>query len=104
MLFVAVRCCSLLLNRGRYERSIGTPEGDKKNQNYNADVRINNVKYAMLAHLKTPDPIFGDVITAHFRIRRDFIVEQCTCLMRLFLALINYSFFVFFLLLFFLET
>ena len=64
-------------NEPGYERSIGTPEGDSKNKHYNSDVRLNNIKYAMLAHLKTPDPIFGDVITAHFKLRRDFIMQQC---------------------------
>lgn len=46
------------------------------------DVRINNIKYAMIGQLQNPCPGFEDVIKAHFFIKRERILQvilSCVC-------------------------
>ena len=56
---------------------MGTPSGKLKNQAYSADIQLNNMKHALLSHLKTPDPFFGEVVHRHIYLRRSAILAQC---------------------------
>ena len=40
-----------------------------------SDVRINNIRYAMVAQLQNPSPGFEDVVRAHFYLKKDRILQ-----------------------------
>ncbi len=42
-----------------------------------SDVRINNIKYAMIAQLQNPSQGFEDVIKAHFYLKKDRLLSVC---------------------------
>ena len=62
-------------NEPGYEREIGTKEGDLHNQEYNAEVRANNIRHAMIAQLKDPSPGFEEAIRTHFYLKKDQILK-----------------------------
>lgn len=41
-----------------------------------ADVRVNNIKHAMVAQLQNPSPGFEDVIRTHFYLKKNKILEE----------------------------
>jgi baculoviral IAP repeat-containing protein 6 len=45
----------------------GTPEGDRKSNEYNAPLKEATMKFAMLEMLKKPPAGFEDVVRLHFR-------------------------------------
>ena len=45
----------------------GTAEGDRKTREYNEEIQLFTVRYAMLAQLRKPRPGLEDAITAHFK-------------------------------------
>ena len=53
-------------NEPGYERTMGTPEGDRENAKYNSEVRTNCIKCAMLDHFTHQDEAFDDVIKVGF--------------------------------------
>ena len=57
-------------NEPGYEKNRGTPEGDRQSRQYNEVIREATVKFAMIAHLKTPAPELADPIRMHFRMRK----------------------------------
>ena len=65
--------------RPGYERSLNTPTGNAASLQYNQIVQLNSIKFAMVAHLKgkEPDPVFGDVIAEHFRLKAGSILTEC---------------------------
>jgi len=63
-------------NEPGYERSRGTPEGDRQSRQYNEVIREATVRYAMIAQLKSPSPELKDAILGHFRMRKAVILEQ----------------------------
>lgn len=63
-------------NEPGYERSRGTPDGDRQSRQYNEVIREATVRYAMIAQLKSPTPELKDAIVAHFRMRKAPILEQ----------------------------
>ncbi|XP_065835083.1 probable ubiquitin-conjugating enzyme protein 17 [Oscarella lobularis] len=64
-------------NEPGYEREIGTKEGDLHNQEYNAEVRANNIRHAMITQLKDPSPGFEEAIRTHFYLKKDQILKEC---------------------------
>jgi hypothetical protein len=45
---------------------------------YNQEVQLNNVKHAMVSHLQgKPNPVFGDVLAAHFGLKAVSILRDC---------------------------
>ena len=40
-----------------------------------SDVRINNIRYAMIGQLQNPSPGFEDVIKAHFYLKKDRLLQ-----------------------------
>ncbi|XP_044597131.1 baculoviral IAP repeat-containing protein 6 isoform X2 [Cotesia glomerata] len=63
-------------NEPGYERSRGTASGAQSSQEYNANICLATVKWAMLDQIKNPCPCFKDVIHTHFWIKRHEIVAQ----------------------------
>ena len=64
-------------NEPGYEGEAGTEEGEKKNEGYSNIVRLCNIKYAMVKHIKTPVPGFEDVTRRHFYVKREVILKEC---------------------------
>uniref|UniRef100_T1IP19 UBC core domain-containing protein n=1 Tax=Strigamia maritima TaxID=126957 RepID=T1IP19_STRMM len=63
-------------NEPGYESKIGTEHGKKLSDGYNEDVRINNIKWAMVDQLNNPCPGFEDVIRLHFFIKKKRILQD----------------------------
>ncbi|XP_034941309.1 baculoviral IAP repeat-containing protein 6 isoform X2 [Chelonus insularis] len=63
-------------NEPGYERSRGTTSGAQSSQEYNANICLATVKWAMLNQIKNPCPCFKEVIHTHFWIKRHEIVAQ----------------------------
>ncbi|XP_057338600.1 baculoviral IAP repeat-containing protein 6 isoform X3 [Microplitis mediator] len=63
-------------NEPGYERSRGTASGAQSSQEYNANICLATVKWAMLDQIKNPCPCFKEVIHTHFWIKRHEIVAQ----------------------------
>ena len=63
-------------NEPGYEREIGTPVGDKNSKKYNLETREATLRWAMLEQLRHPPHGFGDVVRAHFWLRKDFLAKQ----------------------------
>jgi baculoviral IAP repeat-containing protein 6 len=45
---------------------------------YNAEVQSNNIKWAIIDSIINPEPCFADVITTHFRLKKDNILAMAT--------------------------
>lgn len=62
-------------NEPGYERSMGSTDGDSRAKSYNENIREYVMQSAMLALLENPKsyPQFEDVITNHFRLKRNYI-------------------------------
>ena len=56
-------------NEPGYEQSIGTADGDAGRAEYNAFVREDTLRCAVLEALRKPTPAFADAIRAHFKRR-----------------------------------
>ncbi|XP_013420743.1 baculoviral IAP repeat-containing protein 6 isoform X2 [Lingula anatina] len=63
-------------NEPGYEQEIGTDVGKKHSQEYNLDVQINNIKYAIIAQLHNPSQGFEDVIKTHFYLKRERLIQE----------------------------
>ena len=61
-------------NEPGYEQSIGTADGDAKCAEYNAFVREDTLRCAVLEALRKPTPAFADAIRAHFKRRAAHIL------------------------------
>jgi len=66
-------------NEPGHETSIGTSSGNTSNATYNANIRSYTLKSTMLDLLKNPSlyPQFTDVVTNHFRLKKDYIKKLC---------------------------
>jgi len=64
-------------NEPGYERSRGTPHGDKMCHNYSRGCQKNALKWAMVNKIVDPGPAFADVVKAHFLLKRG-VVDVCT--------------------------
>ena len=64
-------------NEPGYERTKNTSNGKAKSDQYNRNIRWNNVRWAMLEQIRQVDTsCFKDVITKHFILKQDAIKEQ----------------------------
>jgi len=63
-------------NEPGYERHMGTPEGEKKNEGYKNIVKYCNIKYAMIDQIKNPPKGFEKVIKRNFYIKKDLILKE----------------------------
>eukprot|EP01098_Paradermamoeba_levis_P011129 TRINITY_DN4731_c0_g4_i3.p1 TRINITY_DN4731_c0_g4~~TRINITY_DN4731_c0_g4_i3.p1 ORF type:complete len:395 (-),score=154.58 TRINITY_DN4731_c0_g4_i3:38-1075(-) len=64
-------------NEPGYERQMGTKEGDQNNKDYNDNIRLQTIRWAMVEQLRKPSPGFEDVVQTHFRVNRQLIWKQC---------------------------
>lgn len=82
LLQVLVSIQSLILvpdpffNEPGYEHWIGSEYGNQQSTQYNQDLQLYSVKYAMIDQLRNPCPEFEDVIRAHFYMKKDRILEE----------------------------
>jgi ubiquitin-protein ligase len=63
-------------NEPGYESSMGTDRGTQASNSYNSDLHPHTVRWAMIDQLQHPDPLFADVIRAHFYWKRHVIMKQ----------------------------
>jgi len=81
---VAVSIQSLILvpkpyfNEPSYERTMGTPDGERQSDAYNEEKRIGTVRFAMIEMIKSPPPGFEKVIHTHFYLQKDLVLDQVT--------------------------
>lgn len=62
-------------NEPGYERSRGTRVGSSASLEYNSNIYQACVRWAMLDHLRNPEPCFKEVIQTHFWIKRNEIIQ-----------------------------
>ncbi|XP_013170740.1 PREDICTED: baculoviral IAP repeat-containing protein 6 isoform X4 [Papilio xuthus] len=62
-------------NEPGYERSRGTRVGSNASLEYNSNIYQACVRWAMLDHLRNPEPCFKEVIQTHFWIKRNEIMQ-----------------------------
>ena len=63
-------------NEPGYERTRGTPEGDRQSRAYNETIREATVRFAMIGQINKPSAELKEPILSHFRMRKDAILEQ----------------------------
>jgi len=63
-------------NEPSYESSMNTPSGDRESRLYNEQVKINNIRWAMIEQLRNPCPGFEDVILHHFTLKRQELMDH----------------------------
>ena len=54
-----------------------SPEGRRLSMEYNANIRENTMKFAMLEMLLQPTPAMQDIVCNHFRINKDEVLRVC---------------------------
>ena len=64
-------------NEPGLEQLRGTAEGDRKNLEYNLDIRAHTVVWAMCDMIEHPPAMFAEAVRAHFRLKTDDIMMQC---------------------------
>jgi ubiquitin-protein ligase len=62
-------------NEPGYENGIGS-WGEKQSESYNKNIRKHTVQWAMVDMLRNPPPEFRDVVHAHFRLKKDEVLER----------------------------
>jgi len=84
LLQVLVSIQSLILvadpffNEPGYQKIEGTPNGRTQSINYNKNIQAGTVRYAMIQTLKSPSPVFADIIHEHFKLKAKEIIETVT--------------------------
>jgi len=63
-------------NEPGYEKLMGSEQGDAQSDAYNANIRAQTIRYAMIEQLRHPRVEFASVISSHFRLRKQAIRAQ----------------------------
>ena len=63
-------------NEPGYANQEGTSSGDKSSRDYNANIMDKTVKFAIIEQLRSPSPIFADIIRTHFELKADSVRAQ----------------------------
>eukprot|EP00058_Branchiostoma_floridae_P007171 XP_002592659.1 hypothetical protein BRAFLDRAFT_85147 [Branchiostoma floridae] len=63
-------------NEPGYEQEIGTDTGKRHSREYNADVRVNNIKHAIISQIQKPPPAFENIIKTHFFIKKEWLMKE----------------------------
>ena len=63
-------------NEPGYESTMNSDTGRTQSRQYNENIRIQTVRWAMIDQLKNPSPGFEEVIKTHFKLKKDIILEQ----------------------------
>lgn len=53
-----------------------TAKGDLQSAHYNKNIQIATVTFAIMQNLRSPSPIFQDVITEHFCLKATDIIDK----------------------------
>ena len=64
-------------NEPGYEKNMHSLESRCKSYQYNQNIRVHCVRWAMLNALKNPTPGLEETIRTHFRLKKDQILKQC---------------------------
>jgi ubiquitin-protein ligase len=62
-------------NEPGYEREINTEKGKIKSDNYNDNIKVQNIKWAMTNQILNPPKDFEEVVKEHFRLKKDNIIK-----------------------------
>jgi len=63
-------------NEPGYESTMNTESGRTQSRQYNENIRMQTVRWAMIDQLKNPSPGFEEVIKTHFRLKKEAVLEQ----------------------------
>lgn len=63
-------------NEPGYESSMNSETGRTQSRQYNENIRIQTLRWAMIDQLKNPSPGFEEVIKTHFKLKKELILEQ----------------------------
>ena len=79
-LFVSIQSLIFIdhpyFNEPGYQLLYGTSHGMATSAQYNADIQANNIKWAIIDSIINPEPCFVDVITTHFKFKKDNILSM----------------------------
>ncbi|KAK9804781.1 hypothetical protein WJX72_005025 [[Myrmecia] bisecta] len=64
-------------NEPGFEGSRGSARGNAAAEDYNAELRVNTLKFGILTALEKPPPAFAEVLRHHFSLKKQEIEEQC---------------------------
>ena len=67
----------VIYNEPGHQNDAVTDVGKSRNLGYSNIVKLANIKYAMNGHLKAPPACFKEVIQAHFKYKKEKIIETC---------------------------
>ena len=56
---------------------MGTERGNKADRDYNENIRLANMQWAILDQLKNPSFGFEDVIKKHFSLKKEQVLKEC---------------------------
>jgi ubiquitin-protein ligase len=66
-------------NEPGYQNFYGTSEGEKKSEDYNKNIKLYTMQYAMYDLLNNNNfPEFKDIIDNHFKLKKNKIIDICT--------------------------
>jgi baculoviral IAP repeat-containing protein 6 len=63
-------------NEPGYESTMNSESGRTQCRQYNENIRMQTVRWAMIDQLKNPSPGFEEIIKSHFRLKKELILEQ----------------------------
>jgi baculoviral IAP repeat-containing protein 6 len=63
-------------NEPGYERDMGTSHGQQRSDEYNRNIQIQTVRFAMIDQMKNPPPGFEKIIQTHFAMQKNIILQQ----------------------------
>lgn len=63
-------------NEPGYQCQYGTPQGQNSSAAYNANIKKQTTKWAIVEMIKNPPACFADVIHNHFNMKKDEIRSQ----------------------------
>eukprot|EP01122_Echinamoeba_exundans_P001349 TRINITY_DN11423_c0_g1_i1.p1 TRINITY_DN11423_c0_g1~~TRINITY_DN11423_c0_g1_i1.p1 ORF type:complete len:3880 (+),score=662.12 TRINITY_DN11423_c0_g1_i1:92-11731(+) len=64
-------------NEPGYESSMGTPEGTASSNAYNENIKLGTLRWAILEQLRSPAKGFEDIISTHFKLKKQEVIKQC---------------------------
>ena len=66
----------IIENEPGYEKSLTTKRGLEENEAYANIVRVGNISYAMIEHIKQPIKVFGSLIKEYFDFKSNELIED----------------------------
>jgi ubiquitin-protein ligase len=69
-------------NEPGYESSMGTAEGTASSNAYNENIKLGTLRWAILEQLRSPTKGFEDIVSIHFKLKRQEVIKQCDSWLR----------------------